>query len=195
MRNKIYKQTLLEESAYNALVDAKTIMQSKSGKKVTFSDVINEFVKRKVNFLKLDLDIQNYISAFVDIAKQDKDILGIMLFGSVARGTFNSYSDIDILIIADGDILDKFYKIEKILKEIESVREKLIARGLHLYISEIILKKEDLEKFRPFYISLLEEGVILYEKNGVLSEFLISLKGIKYKWIKVGSNLVLEWKR
>lgn len=118
-----------------------------------------------------------------------------MLFGSVARGTFNSYSDIDILVVVDKNILDNFYKIEQILKEIEPVREKLLARGLHLYVSEIVLKKEDLTKFRPFYISLLEEGIILYEKNGILSEFFSNLSKIKYKWVKTGNNLVLEWKK
>lgn len=195
MRNKTYKQTLLEENAYKTLVDAKTIMRAEFGRKVTFSDVINEFIRRKVNFLKLDQDIQNYILAFVDAAKQDKDILGIMLFGSVARGTFNSYSDIDILVVVNESVLDNFYKIERILKDINPTREKLLDKGLHLYISEVVLKKDDLTSFRPFYISLLEEGIILYEKNRVLSEFLSSLNKIKYKWVKVGNNMVLEWKR
>ena len=69
-----------------ALIDAKAAMQAKLNRKVTFSDVINEFIRKKVNFLKLDLDIQNYILAFVDQVKQDKNVLGLMLFGSVARG-------------------------------------------------------------------------------------------------------------
>ena len=37
MRNKKYKQTLLDKNAYNALVDAKAMIQTKSNKKVTFS--------------------------------------------------------------------------------------------------------------------------------------------------------------
>ncbi len=194
MRNKKYKQTLLDKNAYNALVDAKAMIQTKSNKKVTFSDVINEFIKKKVNFLKLDMDIQNYILTFVDQVKQDKNVLGIMLFGSIARGTFNSYSDIDILVVVDGNVLTYFDKLEQIIKEIDPMRQKLVAKGLHLYISEVILKKEDLAEFRPFYISLLEEGTILYEKDGILSEFISNLKKIRYAWVKMGNNLVLEWK-
>lgn len=194
MRNKKYKQTLLDENAYNALVDAKVVIRAKSNRKVTFSDVINEFIKKKVNFLKLDMDIQNYILTFVDQVKQDKNVLGIMLFGSIARGTFNSYSDIDILVVVDGNVLTYFDKLEQIIKEIDPTRQKLVAKGLHLYISEVILKKEDLAEFRPFYISLLEEGTILYEKDGILSEFISNLKKIRYAWVKMGNNLVLEWK-
>ncbi len=194
MRNKKYKQTLLDENAYNALVDAKAVIRAKSNRKVTFSDVINEFIKKKVNFLKLDMDIQNYILTFVDQVKQDKNVLGIMLFGSIARGTFNSYSDIDILVVVDGNVLTYFDKLEQIIKEIDPMRQKLVAKGLHLYISEVILKKEDLAEFRPFYISLLEEGTILYEKDGILSEFISNLKKIRYTWVKMGNNLVLEWK-
>ena len=194
MRNKKYKQTLLDENAYNTLVDAKAVIQAKSNRKVTFSDVINEFIKKKVNFLKLDMDIQNYILTFVDQVKQDKNVLGIMLFGSIARGTFNSYSDIDILVVVDGNVLTYFDKLEQIIKEIDPMRQKLVAKGLHLYISEVILKKEDLAEFRPFYISLLEERTILYEKDGILSEFISNLKKIRYAWVKMGNNLVLEWK-
>ena len=194
MRNKKYKQTLLDENAYNALIDAKAVIQATSNRKVTFSDVINEFIKKKVNFLKLDMDIQNYILTFVDQVKQDKNVLGIMLFGSIARGTFNSYSDIDILVVVDGNVLTYFDKLEQIIKEIDPMRQKLVAKGLHLYISEVILKKEDLAEFRPFYISLLEEGTILYEKDGILSEFISNLKKIRYAWVKMGNNLVLEWK-
>ena len=194
MRNKKYKQTLLDENAYNTLVDAKAVIQAKSNRKVTFSDVINEFIKKKVNFLKLDVDIQNYILTFVDQVKQDKNVLGIMLFGSIARGTFNSYSDIDVLVVVDGNVLTYFDKLEQIIKEIDSIRQKLVTKGLYLYISEVILKKEDLAEFRPFYISLLEEGITLYEKDGILTEFISNLKKIRYTWLKMGNNLVLEWK-
>ena len=75
------------------------------------------------------------------------------------------------------------------------MRQKLVVKGLHLYISEVILRKENLAEFRPFYISLLEDGIILYEKDGILSKFISDLKKIKYAWVKMGNNLVLKWKK
>lgn len=47
----------------------------------------------------MDKLIQKICSGVIEQYKQDKNVLGIMLFGSAARNKFDQYSDIDIYIL------------------------------------------------------------------------------------------------
>ncbi len=47
----------------------------------------------------MDKIIQKICNNIVEQYKQDKNVLGIMLFGSVARDKFDEYSDVDIYIV------------------------------------------------------------------------------------------------
>ncbi len=50
--------------------------------------------------MKSNKDIQNFLTQIVHWAKNQKDISGIALVGSYARGTANLDSDIDLVILA-----------------------------------------------------------------------------------------------
>jgi predicted nucleotidyltransferase len=196
MRKKIYKQTLLDIDSYTLLNNAKKLMsEAAGGRKIRFSDVITDIVGRRVRYLSLDKDIRRYIEEITSLAAKDTGILGVLLFGSVSRGTYNQHSDIDLLFVVDGDQLGFFYKIENIIRAAEPYRKILTDRGFSMHATQLVVMKEDLNYFRPLYINLFEDGVIIYERNSTLSDFLADIrKSVDFKKEIVNNNVVLTWK-
>ncbi|EQD45822.1 DNA polymerase beta domain protein region, partial [mine drainage metagenome] len=107
MANK-YRQMLMDEKAYAELNSAKEMLSSLSGRKMSYKDVVNEFVGRRMRFLRMRKELRDYINHFVSDAAADMHVQGIMLFGSVAKGSFSKYSDTDLLIIVDGRGISNF---------------------------------------------------------------------------------------
>ncbi len=190
----VYKSVLLDEEAYSALREIKDIMSKNSGKSISFSEVIHYKLGRELSFEKLDLDVKNYVLAFAEKLSREESIYGALLFGSVARNSFKKYSDIDIMIII-GDKPFNYYVryIHKTINQIENSRKRLVDKDLHLYISPLLIKKQDLNEFMPLYLDMLEDGIILYQKNNILSSFLENLNKIKYKRIDINGSKMLEW--
>lgn len=191
---KKFKQTLLTEEAYYQLKEAKEILKKLTGRNVSFTEVIHKFVGKQLVILGLDQDIKNYISAFVDIITLNKHTLGIILFGSVAKGTFTKFSDIDIAVITDSDFLDYLNYLNKSIKEIENYQDILIKKGLSLYINPLIITKRDLGKLNPIYFDIVDDGVVLYQRADTVSNFFESLEKFKHKRINTASGQIVTWK-
>ncbi len=90
-----------------------------------------------------------------------KDIRNIILFGSVARGDFDSESDIDIFVDTDKGRAIK-NEVEKLLSAFEKSEtcEKWKLRGLKNSIS---IKTGELEHWE-LYRSVITSGILLYGK-------------------------------
>lgn len=99
-----------------------------------------------------------------DFIEDVKKILGerlkkIVLYGSYARGDFNKNSDIDLMILTDlNDKEISIYsnKIWELCADIE------IDKGI--VISPIVRNIENFESWqdvKPFYINIVNEGVVL----------------------------------
>lgn len=106
----------------------------------------------------------NIQKVLMDFIEEVKNILGsrikkIFLYGSYARGDFNSKSDIDIMILTD--LTDK-----EINKYSNIIWEKCadIEIDKAIVISPLI---RNIEKFnswvdaKPFYMNIIKEGVVL----------------------------------
>lgn len=82
----------------------------------------------------------------------------IILFGSYARGDFDSESDVDIMVIVDDENLDIYRK-----KRIELTNYFLDKEGI--LISIIIEKSVIIDKYKnysTFLINVVKEGSIIY---------------------------------
>lgn len=96
-----------------------------------------------------------------------KPILGdelkkIILYGSYARGDFDVDSDIDIMLIIDGDE-KSVNKLNDLLTNIE-VRINL---ENNVILVPIIMNEKKFLKYEnivPFYRNVVKEGVTLYEQ-------------------------------
>lgn len=100
-------------------------------------------------------------SSFLLKSSIAKDIKNIILFGSVARGDFDSESDIDIFVDTEKGRAIK-NEVAKLLSAFEKseTREKWKLRGLKNPIS---VKTGELEHWE-LYRSIISSGILLYGK-------------------------------
>ena len=123
--------------------------------------------------------IEGYCSAIKNHFRNR--LISICLFGSVARGEAKPDSDIDILVVADALPIDIGMRI----KETNYVHENLKKSEAYIslrksdvsgLISDIFFTPEEIERHPPILLDIIDDGVILYDKNSFLSNALKTLK-------------------
>ena len=93
-----------------------------------------------------------------EIIDQIKDIMRRILFGSEARGDARIDSDIDLLILIDGEkmTLEREEEITLPLYELE------LKTGVNISPIVMLRKLWENRPFKtPFYINVINEGIIL----------------------------------
>lgn len=194
MMGKKYRQMLVDEKTYKEIDAAKKMLSSTSGRKPSFREVIDEFLGKRLRFLSLKHEVRSYINAFVSNAALNRAVVGLMLFGSVARNDFGRYSDTDVLTIVNGKALDHFDEIAETIESVEDFRKPLILECLYLRINPLLLSEDDLNNFRPIYVNLVEEGIILFERNDVLSNFMDDIRRkVDFEKKIVDNVVVVKW--
>ncbi len=188
-----FKQTLLTDKAYLQLKEAKEIFERNTGRRSSFTEVITQMVGKQLVMLKMDQDIKSYIMAFVDKIVENPHTLGIILFGSVAKGNFTKFSDIDIAVITDSKYLDYLEYLNKSRRALEQYQENLIKRGLSLYISPLIIHIEDVKKINPIYFEIADYGIVLFQRGNAVSEFLNYIANIRHKRVNTGFGEIIVW--
>lgn len=103
---------------------------------------------------KTRLDITKEFAAAAS-AQFGTKIKFILLFGSVAKGTDNEESDIDLMIVSDDNSLQK--RINDIVADFLLKYQELP--------SPLVCSSEDLKMYKnfSFYRNVMKEGKILYE--------------------------------
>ncbi len=105
----------------------------------------------------------------------------IILFGSLARGEASETSDIDLLIVSEGlpeRYSDRVRLLRGILGGLEEVRLRLWReRGLYPLIDALMLTPEEASINHPFYLDLLEEAVIILDRDDFMKRRMMELRG------------------
>lgn len=116
---------------------------------------------------KIVLDLENKY-------KKDKNVLGMMLFGSAARGGFDKYSDIDIYIL--------------LRKKGKFSRENFVKDGIRIDVIFDSLKdvnfylKRDNDNIRRHTSHMLAFGKIIFQRGDYLKQIqLIARNNLKSK--------------
>lgn len=106
--------------------------------------------------------LQNMLKELSELLKQaygDK-LRAVILYGSVARKTQTEGSDIDIMVLVDGDdtVLRSFWD------ELSDVSTKMALKYLEVFsiIDVSYQEYNDWKSVSPFYRNISEEGVVLY---------------------------------
>jgi predicted nucleotidyltransferase len=110
------------------------------------------------------------------------EFLGLMLFGSWARGEARNYSDVDVLIVL------RSLRGFEVRSSIYNVLAKCVKRAVTLIdVRADELFKGELE-LTPLLLNILVDGIVIYDKTGKLSEltskvrrFVNSIGLIKYR--------------
>ncbi|MBS7617930.1 nucleotidyltransferase domain-containing protein [Candidatus Bathyarchaeota archaeon] len=126
-------------------------------------------------------------------ARLSDKLVSVVVYGSVARGSTRKDSDVDILIIAES-LPKSRMKRQQLFIEVEDKLEPIIDdiwnRGFYVDFSPIILSVEEASKIRPIYLDMVEDSVILYDKDGFFSNIIARLRerlkelGSKRIWVK-----------
>jgi len=106
-------------------------------------------------------------------------IISLVVFGSVARGDYKRDSDVDLLLIMEevrGGISERIKKFELAEDNIQEELDKLFDEGVFISFSPIILSEEEARKFRPIYLDMVEDAIILYDENGFFESILYRLR-------------------
>lgn len=106
-------------------------------------------------------------------------LVSILLFGSVARGEADRYSDIDLLLVIEGAPQGRFARmarLEEVAAEVEAVRTRLWRQGIYTDFSVLVLTPEEAIKTRPIYLDMVEDGVLLWDRGGFFSGVLERLR-------------------
>ena len=136
---KNYKTILLDENSYNEIKAAKEYLSRQMEKTISFSYVVDRLIGRKMMLLQLQDEILQYITAFVSVMQKYNDVLGILLFGSVAKRTYGKFSDIDMLVVVQNSPGKYFDLAHEAISGLSSFREKLSKISLFLYLSPTVI--------------------------------------------------------
>ncbi|VVM05999.1 hypothetical protein MAMC_00906 [Methylacidimicrobium cyclopophantes] len=106
-------------------------------------------------------------------------LVSVVLFGSVARGEADRYSDIDLLLVIEGLPRGRFARmarLEEVAGEIEASRAELWRRGIYVDFSVLALTPEEAIKTRPIYLDMVEDGILLWDRGGFFTHILERLR-------------------
>ncbi len=104
----------------------------------------------------------------------------LLLFGSVATGRAEPESDIDILIVAEGippSYSDRLRLFRELTKGIEAIRAELWEkRGIYPLIEAILLTPEEASVSHPFYLDMIDEAIVIFDRGGFMQRKLEELQ-------------------
>ena len=90
------------------------------------------------------------------VPKLDKEVVEIILFGSVARGDFSPLSDLDLLIITKDRPRTK--------KLFSQFAQRLYLKTGVIFSTKYLTPKEFETAIDPFYHTIKDEGKVLWKK-------------------------------
>lgn len=121
----------------------------------------------------------NHQELVIEITQElykDKNVLALMLYGSVSRHEENTYSDIDLLVIIN----------EKYCQKRQTVRYGITVEYLEMHIE--YLQNFIAENEIPVLFTLTE-GIVFFDKNSIFDQFIAKAKNI----IKKGPPVNNKW--
>jgi len=127
--------------------------------------------------------IIQYLLLYLEMLKKvfGDNLVSMCLYGSVARGSFDEGSDIDVLLVVSNlppEIDLRIARVTDLKMEIKKteIYMMLKSRRLPTLISDVILTPEEVSSHPPILLDIVEDGLILYDKDFFLSRELSLLK-------------------
>ncbi|MDN5331506.1 MAG: uncharacterized protein PWP45_731 [Tepidanaerobacteraceae bacterium] len=104
-----------------------------------------------------------------------EDLITLAVFGSVARGTPNPESDIDLLLIAKNlpsGRLKRMEQFAKVEERLTSWMEDLRRIGIYTSLSPIIKTPEEVRAGSLLFLDMIDDALILYDRENFFTRFL-----------------------
>lgn len=145
----------------------------------------------KKNFSDVPKFFKEYLKSFFQFLKKRLNgyILSLILYGSVARSTWNEESDIDLLLILSNKFTKNFndFRISKLTIEFyNKIYQSDLYKKMKFHpLSLMSLTKEELKRFRTLFYDIAIDGIILYDRKNIGLKFIEKYKKqIKKKNLK-----------
>jgi predicted nucleotidyltransferase len=119
--------------------------------------------------------------AYTEVLKEQlgESLVAVVLFGSVARGEATSHSDIDLLVVASGlpeSWLARQLCLERADDLLEPRLQALRRQGILTGFSPLLKTPQEAARVTPLYFDLLQDALILYDREGFFSAVLERLR-------------------
>ncbi|MGH7599747.1 MAG: nucleotidyltransferase domain-containing protein [bacterium] len=125
---------------------------------------------------------QNLVNDFIGRCRQNfgDHLKAAALYGSVARGSARSTSDIDLILVFDILPKDHGRRIDMIFPLVQQAEaspaaQALRAEGFHPAISPFLYTIDEIERTQPILLDITEDGIVLLD-SGVLERKLQKLR-------------------
>lgn len=151
------------QTALNVLEAAELIQTRKEGRKRLISANRDRFHNPDDPLLSIPQEeFRNPIEAFLDkLEEAEVEIIGVILFGSVARGEADRASDIDLQIIVNSDLTQARRELHDLRQEIENQKFDGERYELQLLVESI----KSAESYGEDLKEIFSEGIKLRETN------------------------------
>lgn len=119
------------------------------------------------------------------LSEEFDSLIGIVIFGSCARGDFSKNSDLDLLLVFKGLELSSFKRtklVYPILKKIENDPFfRLLENDIpNLHLSPVIINDREFSSRPPILLDIVIEGKIVYDPHDIVkNEFRIVKKRLQ----------------
>ena len=128
---------------------------------------------------KLRTPYDELISTLLESLKRSFKLVSLVVYGSVARNEAWKESDIDLLLVLENleDRYKAFKLFESAEKEVEkSLKEAEAQAGLHDIFQSDYQVESRSSLISPLYLDMIEDGIILYDKDNFFHEVLRRLR-------------------
>lgn len=100
------------------------------------------------------------------------NLVSLCLFGSVAKGTATSSSDVDLLIICRKLKLERLRRV----KDFAKIENNMVKKGHDLLFSPLIKTEAEIMKGSPLFFDMIDRSIILYDRGNFFKNYLSGLQ-------------------
>jgi predicted nucleotidyltransferase len=129
-------------------------------------------------------ELHAYLELLVTTARNlyGGDLRSLVLFGSVARGTFEPTSDVDVLVVLQSSPLTWGKRISQFIRgvverrEVETAAASLRAWTLPWRVEPVILTETELAAHPSLLLDLTEDAVLVHDPEGVFAREICAVR-------------------
>lgn len=122
-------------------------------------------------------------------------LVSLVVFGSVARGEARKDSDIDLLLLIGSlpkSRLERQQEFIGVEKALDDYLDELSGQGYMISLSPILLTPAEASKVSPLYLDMVEDAVIVYDKDGFFGKV---LEKVRERLRELGSRRIRMGKK
>ena len=188
------KTIAVENSTYSKLSKLKFTLNRMRKTSLTFSELLEEIIRKPLGILLIDTTLRGALESLVKFLSQDEGVLGVILFGSVVKGTSHANSDVDLFILARDASSRTFDYVERSIRKTEiEFFDRLVDKKLPVHFAPFISSQEEIDYVRPIFFDIADSGMIIFDRNFAASEFVDKYLSLPHDRKYTENGQVLTW--